>query len=186
MGDPVDEFVLFSGSPDPQLVAHYYKRRARKAKSKGDTRADWNFVELHADAALSAIEDNDLMSACTHFFNLGGCVTSLYRLSADHVKEALNLAKSEALRERPFVEKRTRLQHTRELAESIAQKEWEADTEDEIRITEMSRIVWSQLVDICDRNDWFILPENEDRVKLLIRSVAPEYAQKGGRPKKKP
>lgn len=60
--------------------------------------------------------------------------------------------------------------HAREL--------WDADTEKEYKITEMARLV----KDAVER-DYPGESSGIENIKRLIRSVAPEYARRGGRPK---
>ncbi len=68
-------------------------------------------------------------------------------------------------------------------AVGFAREKWKADTEKRIRITEMAETIWAEILGTEHANQ---RPETIDTVKSWIRPIAPDYAKKGGRPKKKP
>ncbi|MCY1449598.1 hypothetical protein D9M71_663480 [compost metagenome] len=70
-----------------------------------------------------------------------------------------------------------------EYAKVIATENWEADTAQKIRVGDMAEIVWARLV-VESLKKW--LPDKPEGIKEWIKSVAPEYARKAGRPPKSP
>ena len=73
-----------------------------------------------------------------------------------------------------------------EEAKNIAKEFWAADKEKEIRITKMSEMVFDELSERNPKSEMpKHFPETSETVKEWIKLVAPEYARKGGRTKKK-
>ncbi|WP_157755491.1 hypothetical protein [Pseudomonas frederiksbergensis] len=68
-----------------------------------------------------------------------------------------------------------------EQAQKIAKELWEADTAETIRIRDMADMVYRALL---TRDMKEVLPQEPDTLKDWIRSVAPDYACKPGKPKK--
>lgn len=88
--------------------------------------------------------------------------------------------KSERLRIKPLLDANNEKSIVIKRAKIIANDKWAADTNKEIRTSEMANRVWSQLV---DEGFSQYLPQNVERVKVWIRSVAPEHARAKGRTK---
>lgn len=65
------------------------------------------------------------------------------------------------------------------LAKHIADKEWQADKQHKIKITEMAEIIYSKLYSLGFHNE---LPDQAKNIKSWIKEVAPDYASEGGRP----
>ncbi|RON25623.1 hypothetical protein [Pseudomonas lini] len=66
-------------------------------------------------------------------------------------------------------------------AQEIAKGLWEADTAETIRIGQMADMVYRTLHGLGMTD---VLPEEPDTLKDWIKSVAPDYARKPGKPKK--
>jgi len=66
------------------------------------------------------------------------------------------------------------------MAQAEAEKLWAADHDQEIRLSDMCQHVWNGMLD--EHRDY--LPNIADGMKSWLRSVAPPYAKKPGRPKK--
>lgn len=67
------------------------------------------------------------------------------------------------------------------LARHIADDEWKKDKNKEIKMSEMSEIVWSKLWELGFADT---LPEQK-RVREWIKEIAPNYASEAGRPREK-
>ncbi|MFT0771924.1 hypothetical protein [Psychrobacter aquimaris] len=65
------------------------------------------------------------------------------------------------------------------MAKHIANKEWQTDVQNKIKITEMSEIIYSKLYSLGFNNE---LPDQARNIKSWIKEVAPDYASEGGRP----
>lgn len=66
------------------------------------------------------------------------------------------------------------------MAKHIANKEWQADKQDKIKITEMAEIIYSTLYSLGFHDE---LPDQAKNIKSWIKEVAPDYASEGGRPR---
>lgn len=69
------------------------------------------------------------------------------------------------------------------VAQAMAQREWEKDARQAIRIGEMCEKVWSSMIDAGYQD---FMPDKQAGLKDWIKPVAPAYATKPGRPKKSP
>ncbi len=72
------------------------------------------------------------------------------------------------------------------VAQSVAFREWQADTAQKIRIGEMVHKVWAQMIDLGYQD---YLPDKPDSLRDWIRPIAKEhfdFALVGGRPRKTP
>lgn len=67
------------------------------------------------------------------------------------------------------------------VAQSIAFKAWEADSEHKIQIGEMCVNTWASMIDIGYRDD---LPNDAEGLRKWIAPIAPKYARLPGRPRK--
>ena len=118
------------------------------------------------------------------FYDLGRAREALDHPTLD---ERLNLYKktlSTIKRERPLMLKNSHAQHARDIAQIIAQKRWYDDTEQTIRIGAMCKIVHTEI--ITNHKGFIeIIPEEPVDMKPWLRPIAPEWAKKGGRPRKK-
>lgn len=65
------------------------------------------------------------------------------------------------------------------MAKHIANKEWQTDVQNKIKITEMAEIIYSKLYSLGFNNE---LPDQARNIKPWIKEVAPDYASEGGRP----
>lgn len=65
------------------------------------------------------------------------------------------------------------------MAKHIADKEWQADKQNKVKITEMAEIVYSKLYSLGFYDE---LPDQAKSIKSWIRELAPDYAREGGRP----
>ncbi|MBF4490585.1 hypothetical protein IOD06_11880 [Psychrobacter sp. N25K4-3-2] len=65
------------------------------------------------------------------------------------------------------------------IARHIAEKEWQADKGQEVRMSDMTNIVWAKLHKLGFSNE---LPDQARSLKPWIRDIAPDYASEAGRP----
>ncbi len=65
------------------------------------------------------------------------------------------------------------------MAKHIADKEWQADKQNKIKITEMAETIYSKLYSLGFYNE---LPDQAKNIKPWIKEVASSYASEAGRP----
>lgn len=83
----------------------------------------------------------------------------------------------------------------KEIAQRYAEKLWIEDSDNELRLMEICEKVWNYLITEKPDNEEFIsnfgkevvdwLPDKSGSLKAWLRNGAPDYARKGGAPKKK-
>lgn len=84
-----------------------------------------------------------------------------------------------------FHSKNQKLAALRKHAQLLAKSRWSEDVNKELRMMDMCHAVWPELVDAADDvkiRD--VLPDRPELLKNWIRPVAPDWAKKGGAPKK--
>lgn len=108
--------------------------------------------------------------------NLDRC-TARYVLS--RFKEAALQAKAREHFRKTLGPYNTEKTKAKERAQDIARELWLANTDQEFRLSDMAKLV----EDILNREGGAELPRLE-RIKEWIKPVAPDYARKGGRPRK--
>lgn len=65
------------------------------------------------------------------------------------------------------------------IARHIAEKEWQSDNAQEVRMSDMTNIVWAKLHKLGFNDE---LPDQAKSLKSWIKDIAPNYASEGGRP----
>ncbi|MNR34390.1 hypothetical protein D3C85_1521600 [compost metagenome] len=87
----------------------------------------------------------------------------------------------QAARMQPLARKQAAKSMVIDRAQSIAKERWKLDTNQKIRIGEMAELVWAELAKegLAD-----LRPENTQQIRNWIKPAAPDYARKGGKPRK--
>lgn len=151
-----------------------------QAYQAGDTREEWHdFIYLLKRAQQQALRELNQKTLESLF--LLGQVSG--QLSSDTQDEDIRkLQKGDLARRRPLQERNTRKAMCKLYVQELAVIEWEKDSQESIRIGEMCHIVWSKVVESRLRGDLPSLPEG---LKSWLKPVAPDFASKRGRPRKK-
>lgn len=92
---------------------------------------------------------------------------------------------SKSRSDRPLKDKNDRLAILKYHAQSLAETLWSKDVNKELRMMDMCHAIWPELIDAADDvkiRD--VLPDRPELLKNWIRPVAPDWAKKGGAPKK--
>lgn len=137
----------------------------------------------HTECALKTLDDihrlfpdagmfADLVAYCCVAFSLNMMID---KTQLDH--------RSQTLKIKPLVIKSQRKADTTFRARTVAIELWHADTAQKIRISDMADRVYRTLAAEGFTDS---LPDTAERVKEWIKPVAPDYARKGGKPRKTP
>lgn len=124
---------------------------------------------------LNAEQNDQFADIVAGFFILGDT------LVRPHVKSKVE--RQVAFDNGPLCKRNNHKAAAIEYAKVIAAEIWDADTEQKIRVGEMAERVWARLVNE-GLDEW--LPDKVESIKEWLKSVAPEYARKGGAPRKTP
>lgn len=171
--------------PVSSRILSYSWEQLRKANGKGDIRREWHRLgELLIEA--SEVERSQSPQAmCEMFFQIGQLCGLLSMPSLKAYSEGIDAKLVNWERERPLFERNLNSQTCKEIAQSLARSGWEKDTENAIRITEMANEVWAAFYQFkVPKEIMDCLPDRAEGIKTWLREVAPEYAKRGGAPKK--
>lgn len=101
-------------------------------------------------------------------------------------QELLDLAIEAKQRRLPLRIRQVRHQAAKELAQYLAAWRWRfCDADQEIKTGEMLQLVWNEMVELRNADLLDGMPDKAEGLRKWINKVAPPYAKKGGRPRKK-
>jgi hypothetical protein len=192
-GLPVEEFLFWCNDPTARELISHYKQKAKDAKASGDSRSEWNFMTAHANQALEALEKGKIDIACREFFHLGEVSDSINRIPQEDTEYAFELMEAHRIRTAPLRSKVIFAKYLKHTAQKLAQENWQSDTDQQIRISEMADIVWGKLYERITtefsestrESALEALPDLPVGLRPWLRELAPDYAKKPGRPRKK-
>ena len=88
-------------------------------------------------------------------------------------------------RELPLKAKNQKLAIVKEHVQLLAKTRWTEDFNNELRMIDMCHAVWQELVETPEFDEIKdVLPDRAELLKKWIRPAAPDWAKKGGAPKK--
>lgn len=186
-----DEVREFRESPDPKEIIGHALCQLEKAHESGiakDDAHEWDALLKYISGAISALEHSDIVKACFYFYLLGA---QGEHLAAPYGQEANKKSKYEyegRKRLEPIERRNAQIHVTREVIQDLAARFWEDDQAQTIRVQEMANRIWSYLREsgILPSFAKELLPSSAEGLVSWVRPVAPDYAKKGGRPRKKP
>ena len=146
----------------------------------------WNSLFREIKQAVNAISEKDMPISliAKAFYDLGRARESLDHPTHEEMADLYKSKLSSINREYPLRITNLGREHAKEVAQIIASKKWDNDTEQNIRIGAMCEIVCREI--ITNHKDFIdYIPEKPDDMKSWLRPIAPEWAKKGGRPRKK-
>ncbi len=185
-----EEANFWEADPTPEGLILLYKEKAILLKESGDDRAGWNWVMMHADAAFEALKQRDPYIACLEFFKLGQVSERLEHLSLEETKVILKLVEGRKKQLAPFRQKTQTTNFLKNIAQQMAIRLWESDTDQKIRIGAMAKIVYAKMHRLFDALPESIqsetlkyCPKKPAGLKKWLRKegVAPGYASTSGR-----
>lgn len=160
-------------------------QESQQAFDMGDHRSEWMQLLELVENARKQWSSRNMARSCEAFFLLGQMCGEL-SLPADLFKRGLEALIAEDKRIRPLVMRNISAECCRELAQDLATRQWARDDNKSIRLAEMCEIIWAQVIGLALDEDFMAaLPDKPSGLKPWLRAVAPDYARKGGAPKKK-
>ena len=146
----------------------------------------WNSLFREIKQAANAISEKDMPISliAKAFYDLGRARESLDHPTHEEMADLYKSKVDSINREYPLRVTNLGREHAKKAAQIIAQKKWNDDIEQGIRIGDMCKIVD---VEIITNHKEFMdyLPENTSDMKKWLRPIAPDWAKKGGRPRKR-
>lgn len=177
-------------SPNAQRIIEHVKKEMSKSQKIDPDRSEWEWLQDSLTSAERELAREKLHAACTAFYCLGISARSLTEFPHEVKINMANLAVEALARRKPLQEKNRNSQVVRLIVQEIAKRNWVADTEQSIRVGEMCELVWAEMLDESiptESRDMAMkhLPDKAAGLRNWISPVAPEYAKKRGRPRKK-
>jgi hypothetical protein len=180
-GDP----FCFEETLPIQIVRHCLDQ-IEEAGKNNDPRQCWRDLFEILGRAADYHEGRNFARSCEAFFLLGQLSGELSMPSRQEYSEGMEAKLAKMKRELPLVKKNIAATTVREIAQEVAKLEWEADTDQSLRLSDMCEVIWAKLMSVHMSADLIdALPDQASGLKVWLRPVAPEYAKKGGRPRKK-
>jgi len=167
--------------PDPYKFLQYQREQWNRALKADAIDYRWDrFLQSieSAEAALKVGEPDQIAMA---FCTLGESIHTLQTLSFDEIGDFYRLKIAKSNQQQSNSQKQTFMGGARD----VARRMWADDHERKIRLSEMCDRVYKFMQPLeqeLGRDD--LLPGLPDVLKRWLRPVAPDYAKKGGRPKK--
>lgn len=199
--------------PSPKEILDYIKNELITTLETGDELdCDWDEIRSYHLRASLKLSTGSIPEICWAFFKLGEVHERLqhptrFELSEtldnykDDLPRLMTLELAEMKRLQPLKHKNYAKEMVKETAQEIADKLWKEDIGERILLTEMTKAVHPKLLADIERgianhvdliNDGDIAcalrnatPNKPENLKPWLREIAPGYASKQGRPKKK-
>lgn len=147
--------------------------------------AHWKTLKATITSVEEALIDDCNSEIAMRSIALGCAIEALQQPSNRILTKMIKAYISKSRSERPLKDKNNRLAVLKCHAQSLAETLWYEDVNKELRITGMCHEIWPELVEISDvLNFRDVLPDRAELLKNWIRPVAPDWAKKGGAPKK--
>ena len=181
-----DKYLSLAGQPNlTEFLDHQFKQvvNAMEAGCSNDHR--WGFLQSAAIAAKESLKENNVSLIALAFMRLGATINELTHPHPEVVSSAFLAELNQHKQTRSLFLRNAKIKFLKGAASQIAEDYWESDTRKEIRITSMCELIWPKIVELADDLTLVdLLPNDASKLKPWIRGIAPEWAKKGGRPKK--
>tara|TARA_R110001599_G_scaffold203973_4_gene401212 strand:- start:1708 stop:2343 length:636 start_codon:yes stop_codon:yes gene_type:complete len=173
------------GRPNLIEFCEYQRQQYIQALESGAVDWRWDqFLEM-TKGAEAALEDGDISLIATAFYELGKAAEKLRHPDHDEMAELYTAKVDKMRREYPIFKRNLEIDFLKKMSQSIAELAWRDDIDQAIRLSEACEMVWPQLVEMAVRRDMQdLLPDKASSLRDWLRPIAPDYARKGGRPKK--
>jgi hypothetical protein len=130
------------------------------------------------------LKEVDARPSVKLLLELGGCISSMpseLEQKSKLIEEEIKQLKQE-IKTIPLKFKSTEMSQLKEFAQLIAKDKWGSPTYEELRISDMSDEVYSQLYKFFNNTLQYNKFPEKEAIKKWIREIAPASAKKRGRP----
>ena len=181
----VSEAMRFWMEPDLALFIDHHASEVEKAKQSASWDIRWSELEAAVIRARKSLDGGSQSSIGASLYHLGFCAAEVSDLSHTDKLAGLHARLEKSEKERPLMLRNFRLQTLKAFAQDLAQTHWCEDAAHKIRLAEMCNNIYREVAEFADRMGCFeLMPEGEVGLKPWLRPVAPDYARKGGPPRK--
>jgi len=169
----------------PEFIDHHLEelRKAYRAGLIEDHR--WDKLQDCVTNAIEALKMADVAAIAKAFYDLGRAREEVDHHNSEDMIDLYETKIKSLKREAPLFRLNLGKKHLKETAQYMAEKEWEKDTRQEIRLGSMCKKVYSIIFNEVRGDDLEkALPREPMGLKEWLRPIAPSWAKKGGRPRK--
>ena len=165
-------------------MTSFIRGEIEMARETGDTRDEWNALE-ESLADCDVLDSATLIEGFPDAVYVGMCLALLGGVPSE-IQQFVNKLAPSAIQQRlPLLKRNARKQELMGSVRAHARQLWEEKDDQRLRITEMSELLWKEIVSSPQYPEFSdLLPDKPAGLKPWIRPVAPDYARRGGRPKK--
>lgn len=182
--DPKDIEGLIRASLQPDLVEfiRHHIEEVMNASNVGISDDRWGSLPDRLTAVLEALQTDGTAKIAKAFYELGRTAERLNHPPSEEQLELYKAKVDKQKRDRPIYMLNQKKKFIKQAAQNMAAVEWIKDKEQKIRLAAMCEIIYSKLVDSKEFTE--MLPDLPIGLKPWLRPIAPDWAKKGGRPKK--
>jgi len=185
---PSDGDLCLKEDKEPDLAEfldHHLEelKKARDAGILGNRR--WDRLQDRVTDAIASFETPSVAAIAKAFYDLGRAREEVDHHNSEDMIDLYETKIKSLKREAPLLRLNLGKKHLKETAQYMAEKEWEKDTRQEIRLGSMCKKVYSIIFNEVRGDDLEkALPREPMGLKEWLRPIAPSWAKKGGRPRK--
>ena len=189
-GDSDIRLILkYLAKPDAHQIVENLQHQINQHQTSETDRPEWEWLVRDLEDAKCSLAREDIHAACSAFYQVGIIAATFMYDNTEKQNILFELAMEALARRWPLDERNSYKKVVKEFAQQIAKRNWEAETDRNIRTGEMAQIVWAELVDEkipADTRKKIMkaLPNSADGLRKWLSPIAPKGAKKPGRPRK--
>lgn len=173
---------------DFNTLLKHEENELKNAHANKDINYEWCEFEYHLNKIKENLPNKEQSETCYHTFWLGYYAGSLSHVIARYEQlNALESMSKQAASQRALIYRNICRSQLTLLAQNLAVLEWKKPEHSETKVTAMSEIIWNLLIKYGGKDYEDMrkeVPKTHEGIKSWISAIAPEFAKKGGRPKK--
>jgi hypothetical protein len=181
-----NEYLAAVKEPDLNEFLKHQRDQFIQALDKDAATPQWCNLWDFTKEAQYALNTGNVNCIATAFFAVGKAVEALQHPDSNTMVELYEAKVRTMNQDAPLIEKNSKNGFLKQCVEIMATRIWEGDKKQTIKVTTACEMVWPKLVDLAEEykipDDCY--PDRAAGLKDWVRPVAPEYARRGGRPKK--
>lgn len=173
---------------DFNTLLKHEENELKKAHTNNDINPEWREFEFHLNKIKENPPSKEQSENAYHTFWLGFYAGSLSHFIRSYEQlRALKSMSTLAASQQAIIFRNICRNQLKLLAQNLALMEWEKPEHSKTRVSAMSEIIWNLLIkdggkDYEDMRKE--VPKTHAGIKSWISAIAPDFAKKGGAPKK--
>lgn len=187
-GSSQTEFPSERQPVDFNTLLKHETNELKKAHTNNDINFEWCEFEYHLNKIKENPPSKEQSENAYHTFWLGyyaGSLSHVIRSYEQH--NALKSMSTQAASQQAIFFRNICRNQLKILAQNLALLEWEKPEHSKTRVSAMSEIIWNLLIKDGGKDYENLrkeVPKTHAGIKSWISAIAPDFAKKGGAPKK--